>query len=223
MKVTTLLMFFLSTFCFSQKEYVFDYFIEYDLIKSCDSLINSNDKIYYLTNSKDNSYISFLTELDSLNFKLQIIEPNGVFSIVRVLKSDFYKSDFINIDCSNITESVDIISKKDKKYFETIILEDTIIEKQAFKRYKINYTNRKRNKKKRYNSSFYIIENGTSFHLPIKTHTVLLDTENLNIDLPLGIYKERYSYDYLGNFRFKHSLNNFHKIDVKILVSDNCK
>ncbi|MFI1745269.1 hypothetical protein [Thalassobellus sediminis] len=222
MKFIILIVFFFSTFCFSQKQYVFDYLIEYDLVKSND-FIGNLSKIYYLTNSKDNSYNAFLTELDSLSFKLNLIEPNGVYSNVKVLKSDFYKAEFINIDCSNITKSVDVISKKDKKYFETVLLKDTIIEKQVYKRYKINYTNRKRNKKKKYNSLFYIIENNTTFHLPIKTHTVLLDTENLNIDLPYGIYKERYSYDYLENFIFKHKLNNYNMIDVKLFVPDNCK
>ena len=94
MKKYLIIILFIST-SYSQTNFQFDYFLEYNLINHIDS--TKSEKIFYLTNSKDNSFFVKITEKDSLNYRLLFIKHDHLYSDIKVLKNSFNKGEIINI------------------------------------------------------------------------------------------------------------------------------
>ena len=122
MKYILLILLFVTTFSFSQKrEYVFDYIIKYEITFHNQNFTQAN---YYLTNSKDNSYFGIIHQTDSLQFELTFRHHDEAFAKVKLLKSDFYRVEYINIACENVLFSKNIYKYQTKNY-DFHILKDT--------------------------------------------------------------------------------------------------
>lgn len=97
--------FLLSSTCFAQTEYPFDHFLVYQFESHSDSTIYK--RVYYFTNSKDNSYYAELEELDSLHFKVLLVEQDRLRMDVSLKKSDVYNASNLVISCkSNGVEKI---------------------------------------------------------------------------------------------------------------------
>ncbi len=230
MKVLLSTFILISTICFAQKQYEFDYLIEYELTFYKDSIKIKNRpfrekdetiKKLYLTNSKQNNYIVELTELDSLNYKMIFTDYNGIYSDVLILKTDLITAEFINIDCKYVNRFSDRFNYK-KKYYDFLNLNDTLINGKSYGKYKIESNNPKRTKKIKIGTEFYIINQQTTFHLPIFTLSTAYAKWKTEGNLPLGIYFEKYFIDYYGYLSSKEKLKNYWKIDKKIVLNDEC-
>lgn len=219
-----------STYCFSQKQYEFDYLIEYELTLYKDSIKIKNRpfrekdetiKKYYLTNSKKNNYTTVLTELDSLNFKMAFKDENGIHSNVIILKSDLYKAEFIDINCKDVFKCINPYKYQTKNhaFFE---LNDTLINRKTYSRYKLESTRPKSVKRKKLGTEFYIIDKTTKFHLPILTFSTAYEKWKTDKTLPNGIFFEKYFIDFYGRLDSKETLINYRKIDKKILIQKEC-
>jgi len=140
----------ISTFCFSQKQYDFDYLIEYELTTYKDS-VEKTIKIFYLTNSRRNNYLAVVTELDSLNYIMDFKDENGLAFNVNLLKSDLNKAEFINIDCDYVRNYHNRFKFRIKEY-DFLNIKDTIINGTEYNRYKLTSIKpRKKERKKEKN------------------------------------------------------------------------
>ena len=218
------------TTCFSQKQYDFDYVIEYELNLYKDSIQIKNQHLtetdkkihrYYLINSKNNDYLAIITEKDSLHYQMVFTDYNGVYSDVIFLKSDFNKAEFINIKCEYVSKFSNPYKYQTKNY-DFFILNDTIINDKSFNRYKLSSIKPKRSKRKKLGTEFYIIDNSTDFHLPILHFSTAFEEWKVNKNLPNGIMSERYFINYYGKMSFSEKLVKYRKLEKKLNIPVGC-
>jgi len=230
MKNFVIPFFLFTAICFSQKQYRFDYLVEYELTLFKDSLkienrpfrkIDEKIKRYYLTNSKNNDFIAIVTEKDSLNYRLVLKDNNGIYSNVIILKTNLNSAEFINIDCEYINQYSNNYKYQIKNY-DFFILKDTVIDEISFSRYKLSSIKPKKVKRKKLGTKFYIIDKSTKFHLPILNFSTAFEEWKDNKNLPNGIFKEKYFIDYNGALDSNEKLIKYWKIDKTIIISKGC-
>jgi hypothetical protein len=228
MRLLTTIFILISTYCFSQKQYEFDYLLEYEMTFYKDSIKNQKFrkedqtiKKYYFTNSKKNNYSAVITELDSLNYKMIFKDEKGIFSAVTFLKSDLNKAEFINIGCKSVTRYKNPFKYQTKNY-DFFKLNDTIIDGKNYWMYKLESIKPKRVKRKKLGTEFYIIDKGTLFHLPVLTFSTAYEEWKKEGNLPNGIFQQKYFIDYFGQLVIKEKLINYWKINKKIVITNDC-
>lgn len=220
MRYFLFLFFLITTKCFSQKSYSFDYLIEYNFKSYTDS--TSNKKIYYLTNSKDNSYFVKIESLDPLHFDLEFVAQDKIWAKTKLTQTDFFNADYINLICnSNLTYNNHFKFRTKEYAFET--LTDTILYSLPLKRYKFKYVGKKKRKKSfPVGTNLYIITNSTEFHLPILTHSTAFEEWQEEGNIPNGIFIEKIFYDFNNNIDYKYFLENYYEINKSIVIQDKC-
>jgi len=230
MKYFLVVFFLFSTFCYSQKEYKFDYLIEYDFTLYKDSVKIKNRpfrkedktiKKYYLTNSKNNDFTAIITEQDSLNYEMIFKDENGIYINLTFLKSDLNKAKLINIECKHVNRFSNPYKYQIKNY-NFIILSDTIFNGKSYSQYMLASIKTKRVKRKKIGTEFFIIDKKTRFHLPILRFSTAYEEWKSNKNLPNGIFFERYFIDYYGDLDWREKLVGFWKIDKKIIIQEDC-
>lgn len=230
MKIFLIAFLLFSTYCFSQKQYEFDYRIEYELTLYKDSIKIKNrpfrekDEItrkYYLTNSKKNNYSAVITDLDSINYKMIFKDENGIYSNVTISKSDFDKAEFVNIDCKYVSKYGNPYKYQTKNY-DFFELKDTLINGKTFSKYKLESIKPKKVKRRKLGTQFYIIDTKTEFHVPILNFSTAYEEWKSKRKLPNGIFLEKYFIDYYGQLDSKEKLINYWKTDKKIVINNDC-
>lgn len=209
-----------STFCSAQEKYTFDYLIEYErtFLKE-DSL---KKKVFYLTNSKDNSYFAELTLKDSLNYNMFFKHHDKLHSFVLVSKFQINEAEAININCNQIT-----FKKNEYKSviddYEFSAPKDTVINNKNHQIYnlksKLNFKKRKRNGS---GTNVYIIDNSSISHLPFFTHPTAYEKWKLQNNLPNGLLIEK---KHINVFEKDHStevLISYKKIKKNIIIIGDC-
>ena len=220
MKYLLFLLFLMSTECFSQESYSFDYLIEYNFKSSTDS--TSNKKVYYLTNSEDNSYFAKIESSDTLYFDLEFIAQDRIWGKTKVKQTDFINAEFISLACTRSLTYRNHFKYRTKEY-EFEILPDTILRSLPLKRYKLKYVGkRKRKKSFPVGTNVFIIGNSTEFHKPILIHSTAFEEWKGEGNIPNGIFKEKIFYDYNNNIDYKYLLKNFYEINKTIVIPDEC-
>lgn len=217
----------LILFCFSgfsQKQYTFDYIIEYKTTHLKDTLAKSWT-MYLLTNSKDDSYKASLNEKDSLNFNLVFNDYHNYSTTVVIKKKDFALGEFINIDCHNVNilHNKNIIYNDYKKYYDFSKPKDTIFENKKCTTYTIDAINPKRKKRKKIFSQQYIVDRETSFHVPVFTHPTTYETYKAKAKLPYGIYLKKIYYNYINEPTAIQERVDYLPINKKIIISGDCE
>ncbi len=180
-KILTIITLLITPIAFAQKEYVFDYQLEYDVSYISDSLYSPVSgqkrddrkiKKTYITNSKDNSYHLYVTEKDSVYFRLVFRDyENGSYMSVFMTKEDFLKVDIINVDCKHLINfGLKFPSFYKPRHYQIKNLEDSLINGSSFSRYQFKA---KKFKRKRLHQEVYIIDPTSISHLPLfinRTH-----------------------------------------------------
>lgn len=234
MKILLLLFFLTSTFSYSQKQFEFDYIMEYDVTLYIDSTkiqkrdyrdSKINTKSYYLTNSKHNEYYAVIREEDSLNYNLIFQDhEKKLFSRAVILKSELNDADLIDMNCRAVRTLGDpiLLNNFKKEDFELIKLKDTVINKESFFHYAYRYTNLRKNKRKKMGTYYFIMDKSSNFDLPLFKHLNLYEIWLLNKTMPMGLIKERYYIDYYGKLIMTEKLNDFIKTGKKINMPKGC-
>ncbi len=224
MKFLNLIFLFVTTLCFSQKEYSFDHLVHYKYNRFVDSATTKTSDIYYLTNSNQNEYFAVMSEADSLNFHVYLKDETGIESRVRLPKTDFYTSENKNIEIA--CASVFKYELSDWKYLTNVYAysakKDTIIQGKTYQTYTLACKNTLRNKNRNIGSFQYIMDESSEFHLPILTSSVALEEWKLDKKLPNTIYKEKIYTNNLGQTEFKEDLVDFRKVSIKIRIPEEC-
>ena len=221
MKLITLLFIVFIANCSAQKMYTFDYFLEYEKTFYKEDSIKS--KRIYLTNSKDNSYYAKLTSIDSLEFKLVFVDYDKVYADVRVLKADFYKTEFINIAYDKVIRHRGL-HKKSSKNYDYFLLNDTLVNKKECSVYKFapSYRSKKRQRISAA-TNLYIVDKSTSFHMPILFRSLAYKKWELEKKIPYGIFVEKKLINGLNEDHSSEKLLRYTKINKKIKMPKECR
>lgn len=216
------LLIFLVTQCFSQKQYTFDYIIEYENIIIQDTL-RKMGSTYVLTNSKDNTYFGMLNERDSLNFSLDFMDYKSIrtnYSIIK--KSDFADAEIISLNCKDIIKNTHPFQHLTKKYHFTLP-KDTIINTKVYLTYTIEDNNIKRKKDKKNNAITYIVDKETDFHLPVFTDEAAYEEYHAEGKIPNGIIFEKINCNFLNKLVHIQRRVNYLPTNKKIVIPLDCK
>ncbi len=202
----------------SQKKYVFDYILEYDFKSNKDMKVR---KIFFLTNSQDDSYECEITEEDESNYNMYFISKEGFTSNSIIDKNEFLKAESISLLCSSV------IKQKSKAInftqFKYTILSDTIISGNSYARYSMQFLNNRKYKKFDKGVAQCIVESNTKFYKPTSLISRAFDIR-VNIEnVPLGIAKEVLFKSYNArDFDYKYTLKQFVKIKKYIIIPEQC-
>ncbi|GAA4962584.1 hypothetical protein [Algibacter aquimarinus] len=220
-QLITLILTLSTIFCFSQKQYEFDYLIEYKHTFYNDSLTEKTISRYYLTNAKKNSYLAVITNLDSLNYQMDFKDENGLSFNVNFLKSDLIKAELINVECDYIWKYRNPYKFRIKEY-DFFNLKDTLINGIVYARYKLTSIKPKKEKRKKLGTEIYIIDKNTKFHLPVLYFSTAYEEWRSKKNIPNGIFKERLLFEYSGKLSIKEEIVGYNKINKKIIINAKC-
>lgn len=221
MKLIYTLLFVYCFSAFAQKQYTFDYIIEYKTTHIKDTLIK-DWTMYLLTNSKDDSYLVQLIEKDSLNFSLNFIDHNEMSSHVIINKKDFSEVEFINISCNDIVHSMHPFKELVKHYYFTKP-KDTLIDNKKYITYAIKTHNMRRKKRKKIGSDIYIVDKETSFHVLVFSFPTTYETYKENGNITNGIFIKKIFSDYLNELWSIQERINYLPTNKKIIISGDCE
>ncbi|SDQ66394.1 hypothetical protein [Flagellimonas zhangzhouensis] len=226
-----LFAFFVFTFGYSQKTYVFDQLATYEVIHFKDSIQIKNRtfidqdityKKVYLTNSRDNSYLCILKELDNGLYLLDFKDYRGVTFNVSVSKSDFEASSFLTIACKLISSYINPYTEQQTKNYEFVQLKDTSINKTPYYRYKLTSNKSKRKKRLKLGEEFYLIDKNTTNQPPTLDFSTAYEEWKTTKEFQNGMLFEKHFIDYYGNLDSKERLLNIQKIKKEIRISTDC-
>ena len=217
----TFILILLATLCSAQKNYKFDYAIETEItLYKKDSVTR---QVIYLTNSKDNSYFAELTSKDSLHYKMIFRHHDILYSNVLVSKSEIINAESIHISCDAIQFRKNKYKSATKEY-DFFILKDTIINQKKYAAYKLrSILSLKKRKRRSAGTNLYIIDNSTSFHLPILTHPTAYEEWKLSKNLPNGMFLEKKHINVYEEDHSTEKLISYAEIDRKIVIPDDCE
>lgn len=149
----------------AQKIYNFNYILEFEVKNNMNS--TKSVKLFYLVNSKDNSYKVEARNIkpDSLNFNF--LDHNGKSSNSIFKMEDFLKAETISCDCNNVNYYSNPYKYKVKDYyFEN--LNDTIIDGKTLHHYVIKSNKSiKYQKRKKIHQYHYFVKKDDFSFLPI--------------------------------------------------------
>ncbi|MCF1190951.1 hypothetical protein LRR18_05085 [Mangrovimonas sp. AS39] len=209
-----------TTFGLAQEAYKFDYAIETEVTYFKEDSIKK--KVLYLTNSKNNSYFAQITSNDSLHYKLIFRHHDKLYSKVLVSKSQLNIAEFININCESILYEKNK-NKRAVERYDFFLLKDTIVKDISHKAYEFkSILNLKKRIRKGAVTSLFIIDNTTSFHLPLLTHPTAYEDWKLNSKLPNGLFIEKKHIDVYNIEHSSEKLIAYTQIDKSIIITGGC-
>ncbi|WP_290567938.1 hypothetical protein [Leeuwenhoekiella sp. UBA6783] len=230
MHYTLFFLFLYTGLCFVQKDYTFDYRLEYQQTFFKDSIPIKNRPFYtqdsiatvtYLTNSKDNSYHGVLTAPDSLHYLLNFKDENGLQFEVSFLKAEFDQAIAVKIPCEFVRSYRNAYTYQTKHYAFSRA-QDTLIDGLQYQYYTLAANNLRKAKKKKTGTLLYIIAPETSFHLPLLTYATAFEEWKTNQNLPNGIFYRKYFIDYYDQKDTQWQLLSNQKIDLKLYIDAAC-
>lgn len=211
--------FLLSSTCFAQTEYPFDHFLVYQFESHSDSTIYK--RVYYFTNSKDNSYYAELEELDSLHFKVLLVEQDRLRMDVSLKKSDVYNASNLVISCKSNWGGKNHFKFRTREYAYSKTT-DTLYDGSHLKQYKLTHTAPRKRKTRHIGSNLYIIKDSTDFHLPLLIHPTAFEEWKEEKNIPNGIFKEKIFYNYKNEIQYKYILEAYYPLEKIISVNKEC-
>ena len=217
MKRFLIILFIVTSISYGQTEYNFDYMLHYKHTNHVDS--TKSKTIYFLTNSKDNSYSARIINKDSLNFNVHFYKYDLFISDVVISKKNFKMAEFIGIDCKNLRPSSNPYKYKVKDY-DYVKLES----QDSLEIYEIKNIKPKKDIKIK-NTATYVFKFNTShpFHLPNLYEATPYEEWNVERDLPNNFISELLVYNSKNELISSEILSEYIQIDKKIkIITDEC-
>lgn len=219
MRFFFLFFFLISSTCFAQRQYHFDHLLEYRFI-SLDPA--KNKMVYYLTNSKDNSFYAQLEVADSLHYKVNLVEQDQLNMQVEVKRQDLNKAEDLIIHCTSRWNTRNDFKFRIREYEFTPTL-DIMMGNRSLKHYKLFYTaSRKRKKTNHIGTNHYIIRDSTEYHLPLLTHPTAYEEWKEERNIPNGIFMEKIFYNFRNEIQYKYILKDYHQLWKSIIITKKC-
>lgn len=220
-KIIILFFIVIGNFSNAQVKYHFDYALLYDNEVSFDAELKSN---LFLINSKDNSYITFLSfDKDSINVSLKMIDYEGIIIQSKIKRALFFKAETLNFDCESVFHFSNQYKYKSKEYsfqkYNDTLINDTIYFHYAIKSVK----SLKYQKRKKIVSTHFIVDKNSSQFSPFFYHSTIYNNWIKTLKLPNGIIKIKYDIDVDGKIIFKQELKKIIKIDKYLTFPNECR
>lgn len=207
-----------------EKEYNFDYLIEYDYFLSEKDSV-SQTRLFF-TNSKSANYNLVVYEKDSLHYHMEFYDQDKISFEGYILKENFITNEEIEFLCKHIKINRNYFKHQISNYGFTN-LKDTLLENKSFIRYKLSHENLTKKGKRfinRIGTNYYIIQNETQFHVPILRHSTAYEEYKKERNIPKGIFKEMYWVKNGTNVaQYLYKLKKYNKIDLKIIIEEGCE
>lgn len=216
-----ILSLFASVKSFAQKEYIFDYVMDYAY---------SNDtmkvpKHYYrFVNSQDNSYILSASEDGKDNLTLNLYD-DGMVYISSITKESFSEVEAISIKCPLALKHQPLKRRKVFKDYTFKKLNDTIINSEVLQHYIFFPLDSKKAKRKDWRTVHYIFKRDSVFSTPVLNPDGIADIfwKNNKSLIPGGFYKECYIAGADGTQTTDERLMQCVPLKKIIFIDDNCK
>lgn len=218
MKNIFLVLFVLITHTiYAQKNYYFDTALEYKF--------SHNDKEYlhsYLINSKDNNYLLFIKDNDTLNYELQFKDRNILSFNTKVKKDDLAKAESILINCGDVKQNNNPFKYKVNEY-EFLNLTDTIINSTEYYHYVIRSNKSAQyQKRKKIAKYHYIVRKNTPEFLPFFTEDTPYEEWLKEKKTPNGLVYMIFKETSLGKISTYLTLNKTIQISKNIIIPLEC-
>lgn len=211
MKKYIILLLFITT-SYSQTNFQFDYLLEYNFTHHLDS--TKSAKVFYLTNSKDNSFYAKITEKDSLNYRLIFKKQNQLFSDLLLTKNNFKKGEIINIDCINIWPFSNPYKYQVENYDYILEKDSTNIKTHSF----ICLRSEKYKKRKKIGKTTLKFDTNLPFQLPNLFHDTMYEEWIKEKDLPNHVITESSYFNNENKLIWTETLINYSKTFTKINI-----
>lgn len=217
-KVFFFLFFFFLQISFGQKNYLFDYALEFDQKLKFDGKDSVN---VFLVNSKENSYRLFLMDKES-DYKFVMIDYKGNHFNGFLPTKTFTEAETINIQCNTVGKYNNLYKDKVENYFFEN-LNDTVINDVSYYHYAIKSNKSlKYQKRKKIVTYHYIIDKNSPDFLPFfykgTPYNEWEKEKNIPNGKPFMIYYENLE----GEKTFKMKLKNIVKIDKYFTIPEEC-
>lgn len=208
-----LLSLFSLTTMYSQRDYHFDYEVQY-LFKFRDLQLD-NVRSYFI-NSKDNSFFAMKIPGKDATSTLEVIDNNGLIARQNFKTNEFNKST-IFIQSSNAHVLNNPYKYQIKNYdFEKYL--DTLIDGKQLKNIRLSSTNSKRTKRKKLGYTVYLIDPNFDF-LPMLEFQTAYEIWKNRKNIPDGLVKYCYTYSFKNELVISLKLKELIKRDFKISFS----
>ncbi len=215
-----LLICFVVSLGFSQKQYHFDYALIYDNPVSVDKETKSN---IVLINSKDNSYHTFVSfDKDSIKVSLKLIDFEGLIVNSNVGKEMFYKAETFSNECNSVYRFSNKFKYKTKEY-DIVKYQDTTINDTTYFHYSIKSNKSlEYQKRKGIVTSHYIIDKNSEQFKPFLYQITIYNKWLETLKIPNGIIKIKYDVNVEDKIIFKQTLVKVVQINKVFTIPDEC-
>lgn len=215
-----LLLCFVGSVGFSQKEYHFDYVLLYEN-SSIDFKAKTSD-LYFINSKSINYYLGESKNKDSINMNLIFLDYNGISSISKIAIQDFYKAEVFANECNAVLKYSNQYKYKANDY-AFVKHNDTIINNNFYFHYEIkSIKNIKYQKRKKIQSAHFIIDKNSQEFSPFLHNPLFYNLFNKTPILPNGLFKIIYYTNLKGEITFKQELLNVVKIDKYLTIPEEC-
>ena len=215
-----LLVCFVGSLGFSQKQYHFDYALIYDNGITFNRGLISN---LFLINSNDNSHHTFVSfDKDSIVASLQLVDFNGLVVNSNMRKEMFYKGQTFTNSCNSVIRFSNRFKDKANDY-DFVKHQDTIINDTVYFHYSIKSNKSLAyQKRKEIVTSHYIIDKNSEQFEPFLFRTTEYNKWIKVFKLPKGLIKIKYDVNVEGEIIFKQELIKVIQINKFFTIPDEC-
>jgi len=215
------LLIFLFQISYAQKKYHLDYALEFE---TSNFLEDESEKriINYLVDSKNNAILMTLSEDDSFNYNIYLIDREKLRIFSKVKKLDFQKAESLNNSCESVyVYKCHFGFNEMVENYKFLNLNDTVMNGISYFHYKS--INIKQKKKKKFFDVHYIVDKNSPDFLPFlfnnTAYEVWKKVKNIPNGMPFLIfYKNR-----KGEVTYKMQLKQYVTINKLMTIPEDCE
>lgn len=208
--------------CYSQKNYDFDYILNFDKSISIKKNKEKDSAKTFLVNSSKNGYMMVLNNLDSSIYGILFIDNDGILINSTINKNSLNTAEKITTDCKNVKPFSNPFKFQVDNY-EFVNLTDTIINNTSYYHYCIKSTRSlKYQKRKKIVTIHYIVDKNSPDFLPFLTLSTCYEEWKKERNIPNGSPFIIYHVNVKGAIMFKMQLKSLVKINKNLAVPEEC-
>ena len=216
----TFLFLFCASFAFAQNRFHFDHVLEYDYQETIDSPI---EKYYILSNAADNSYVLNVKSEDEKMLALDFIQQDKLVAKIKVKEVDFLRAETLLVDCEDVWPLTNKYKLRTEEY-EYVQNPDTVLYNQKYPYYILKHVDPEYEEEdNRIVRGHYIIQPGTSYHLPVLRHCTAYEEWKKEKSIPNGIFAYKYFISREADTTGIYKLRKIHKVDKYLKYPADCE
>lgn len=203
---------------YSQKSYLFDYVMEYEVVNAIEK--GSPKLSYYcFISSTDSRYMMIVTENDK-EVRMRLVLEGGRYYYGTIAKEDFFV-EAISLKCPR---SGTLSETEKLRDFQLETKSDTVINSGSFSHVVVQPVSRKKAENRKLFTTHYIMDNSLYLNFPsVSPDDIGYRFWKDKQAMPNGFLKECIVTDNKGNVTTHTRLVQFIKLKKLIMIDKNCK